>query len=657
MFKIHLEAPGQKTHTFLSPQDLEEGMTFVVGRHDACDIVLKHDHISSEHGEFVHHRGTLFYRDRRSTNGSVLVRGEEENPLGEEFGWAVQLDDGDRLLLGGTNNAVALRLELRTGPPPELTQTSDDFEEELAVLAVSHMTSVHELEGRLGQDPLWMSKLYKASKRMGASLELRAVVESACSAILELLPTATNISFLLDQRTPSPGLSSPRARDLVSFWSVDREGNQVTGERPSRQVISRVMAQNVAVVICDTGDIAPSQSIIRAKISSVMGVPLMVGERIVGLVQVDNRSSQGVFNQNDLECVVVLAQQIALALENARLFQRVKLAEQRLQGENTFLKRKEGREFENIIGESPSMKKVFNLVDRVVDTSATVLVTGETGTGKELIARAIHQRSGRADKLFVAQNCSALPESLLESELFGHRRGAFTGADSDKKGLFELAHGGTIFLDEIGETTGALQAKLLRVLQESEIRPVGAMYPKRIDVRVIAATNRNLEKEVEEGRFREDLYYRLNVFPIHLPPLRERREDIPLLAEYYLEKFCRAFNRPLLTLGPESLSALQTYRWPGNIRELQNEVQRVVIHGVTGDLILPENLAPRFTQASSIVRRINPAKGGLKKMMEEVERWILTETLREHDNNKTQAAATLKITREGLHKKLSRYGL
>jgi Nif-specific regulatory protein len=417
------------------------------------------------------------------------------------------------------------------------------------------------------------------------------------------------------------------------------------------------MDQQAGVLICDAADAEPSRSIVRARIQSVMGAPLVIGERIVGILQVDNREGQGLFAQDDLEALVVLSQQVALLLENARLFQRVKLAEERLERENRFLKRQQSRQFSSIIGDSGAMMQVFELVKRVVDTRATVLVTGETGTGKELIARAIHQQSPRAEKLFVAQNCSALPESLLESELFGHKRGAFTGADADKKGLFELAHQGTIFLDEIGETTPALQAKLLRVLQESEVRPVGSMSPRKLYARVIAATNRDLEAEVAAGRFREDLYYRLNVFPLHLPPLRDRGDDVVLHWEYFLQKFCREFNRPAMSLSPEAAAQLRAYRWPGNIRELQNEVQRVVIYGVSGDLILPEHLADRICQVGGLIKKVNPERGGLKEMMEQVERWLLLESLREHDNNKTRAAASLQITREGLHKKLSRHGI
>ncbi|MEL6178190.1 MAG: sigma 54-interacting transcriptional regulator [Myxococcota bacterium] len=669
MFKIVVEKgePGQLVgQSFLSPRDLDEGMTFKVGREPSSDISLPADFVSSLHGEFVFHRDNLYFRDMRSTNGTTLMRnGEPDRPLDDEHGLAVQLRDQDRLVLGSDEASITLRIDLFVEADvadvePVAGEASDDAGE---VLAVTRLEKIHELEGRIAEDPLRASRIYRASQLMVSSLNLRIVCASACAAIFELLPSATNINLLLDQRPPSTeteaedGAASAENADFVPFLSVDREGNDVSGERPSRKVVSQVIARRAAVILADAPSMDPSQSIIKAQIRSLIGAPLAVGERIIGIIQVDNRSSQGLFAADDLESLMVLARQMALAIENARLFQRVKVAEERLTGENTFLKKTEARRFKDIIGDSEPMRRVFGLIERVVDTPATILVTGETGTGKELIARAVHYRSQRHDKLFVAQNCSALPESLLESELFGHKKGAFTGADADKKGLFEIAHGGTIFLDEIGETSPALQAKLLRVLQESEIRPLGAMYPKRIDARVIAATNRQLEEEVKEGRFREDLYYRLNVFPIQLPPLRDRRDDISLLAEHFLRKFCKEYNRPLVHFSPEATLLMKSYPWPGNIRELENEVQRLVIYGFPGDLVLPEHLAPRLRQAQNLLNKASPPRGGLKQMMEEVERWILLDTLRSYDNNKTRAAEALEITREGLHKKLNRFGI
>jgi Nif-specific regulatory protein len=250
-----------------------------------------------------------------------------------------------------------------------------------------------------------------------------------------------------------------------------------------------------------------------------------------------------------------------------------------------------------------------------------------------------------------------MPENLLESELFGHKKGSFTGAHEDKKGLFEIADGGTLFLDEVTEMPLSLQSKLLRVLQEGEIRAIGATQEKRVNVRIVAATNRNLEKEVSEGRFREDLYYRLKVFPIRVPPLRERREDIPLLAKHFLERYQAELGKPAAGYSQQAMELLQAYDWPGNVRELQNEVQRVVIQIEPGGFITPDFLSPRIRQIEGVIDRVKPTKGTLKEMMDQLERWLLIESLREHDNNKTAAARSLGITREGLHKKLRAFGL
>jgi len=658
MFKITVETGAECGEVFLSPLKLEEGMTFLVGREASSAIRLTEDYVSSCHGEFVFFRSHLYFRDLRSTNGAILVRDGLRRPIDEVHGLAVQLRDEDRILIGAEVGGTRLRVELFE-EAKEASSAAPAAEDGLTILAVSDLENVHELEGRVAADPELAGRLFQASQLMGASLELREVCRLACAAIFDLLPAGTHVTVLLDQQPMSLAEDDTPVRrgDLVPFVSVDREGNQVAGEQPSRHVVSHVLTRRAALLICDTAAIDPSQSILRKKIRSVIGVPLAVGPRVVGIVQVDSRMGEGQFTARDVEALAVLARQMALAIDNARLFQRLKTAEARATGENRFLKEKEERQFKDIIGESAAMRRVLDLVERVRDTRATILVTGETGTGKELVARAIHYRSNRRDKLFVAQNCSALPIDLLESELFGHRKGAFTGADSDKKGLFEMASGGTIFLDEIGETTPVLQAKLLRVLQENEIRPVGATYPRKIDARVVAATNRNLEEEVERGVFREDLFYRLNVFPIHLPPLRERGEDIPLLAEHFLQKFTREFMRPTVHFAPEATLLLQTYPWPGNIRELENEVQRLVIYGVPGDLVLPEHLASRIRSAQTLMDKVGPVKAGLKSMMEEVERWILLDTLRAHDNNKTRAAETLQITREGLHKKLARFGI
>jgi transcriptional regulator with GAF, ATPase, and Fis domain len=367
-------------------------------------------------------------------------------------------------------------------------------------------------------------------------------------------------------------------------------------------------------------------------------------------------------NGKDVELLLVLASNASLAVANARLIKRLVSAEDRLQKENSFLKGREekrrgGGSQVEIIGKSEAMRKVIDHLDKVVDTRVTVLIEGETGTGKELIAAAVHYRSRRRDKLFVAQNCAALAESLLESELFGHKKGSFTGAVDEKKGLFEIADGGTLFLDEITETPMSLQSKLLRALQEGEIRPVGATTPKHVNVRIVAATNRNLEEEVARGRFREDLYYRLKVFPIRLPPLRERRDDIPLIAAHFLKRYCDEIGKPIGGFSQQAMELMTAYNWPGNVRELQNEVQRLVIQCDPGAFATGELLSPRIRQVEGLVGRAGVTKGTLKEMMDSVEKFFLIESLREHANNKTNSAKTLGITREGLHKKLRQFGI
>lgn len=307
--------------------------------------------------------------------------------------------------------------------------------------------------------------------------------------------------------------------------------------------------------------------------------------------------------------------------------------------------------FAEIIGTSAALQAVFRLVEKVSATNASILISGESGTGKELIARAIHHHSLRADKPFIAINCGALPESLLESELFGHTKGAFTDARTDKKGLLRSAEGGTIFLDEIGEMPTVLQVKLLRALQEHEVTPIGASVPVKFDARIIAATNSNLEEEVAKGNFREDLFYRLNVIEIFLPPLRERREDIPLLVKHFVTKIAQEQNAPEKSFSKPALNALINYNWQGNIRELRNAVERSFILG--GDEIDLESLPPKVRATQQGFEMRDP--DGLRPTLEEVERRYVLEILNQANQDKTLAAEILGIDLSTLYRKLKRY--
>ena len=325
--------------------------------------------------------------------------------------------------------------------------------------------------------------------------------------------------------------------------------------------------------------------------------------------------------------------------------------------ENTTLKQQLDMRFGmgNIVGHDHRMLKIFDMIESVADTKATILITGESGTGKSLIARAIHRHSARRDKPFVEVACGALPETLLESELFGHTTGAFTGATTDKVGKFAQADGGTIFLDEIGTSTASLQVKLLRVLQEFEFEKVGGTETFKVDSRVILATNENLAKLVEEGTFRQDLFYRINVINIELPPLRERITDIPGLAEHFLKTTVDETGKVVHDFTPEALALLQQYRWPGNVRELQNVIERAVLLGKT-DRVRPEDL-PEDLLHGGPINLAAVRTGTLKDALEGPERQIIYEVLESNNWNRNQTAEQLGINRTTLYKKMKRLGL
>lgn len=305
-----------------------------------------------------------------------------------------------------------------------------------------------------------------------------------------------------------------------------------------------------------------------------------------------------------------------------------------------------------IVGKSTKMKDVLDLVDKVAKSNATVLITGESGTGKELVANAIHFNSDRKDKPYIKVNCGAIPETLVESELFGHERGAFTGAVSSKAGKFERADGGTVFLDEVGELIPSVQVKLLRVLQEREIERVGGTETVKVDVRVLAATNKDLRKMVDDGLFREDLYYRLDVIPIEIPALRDRREDIPELIDYFISKFCREMARTKLDVSKESLDLLSSYDWKGNIRELENVVERIVILS-SGNSVDPEDLPKEIRYQNNSSKLFELPEDGIE--LEEVEKSLIIQSLKKSDYNQTKAAQLLGITRHTLIYRMDKY--
>jgi len=391
-------------------------------------------------------------------------------------------------------------------------------------------------------------------------------------------------------------------------------------------------------------------------VRTMICVPLETRKGVLGILYALNKR-KAPFTKKDLRLLEILASTVAVAIENARLYGDLQHHVSTLETENAHLRTKLQNQFnkQGIIGSSAALQRVFVLLDKVVATTTTVLIQGETGTGKELVAKAIHYNGILRNKPFVAENCAALSENLLESELFGHVKGAFTGAVSEKKGLFEMARGGTVFLDEIADMPVAMQTKLLRVLQEGQVRPVGGSSYRQVDFRLITATNRDLYEEVKKGSFREDLFYRIQVFPIKIPPLRERKEDIAVLASHFLHKFTARFKQAKVRLTPGALDLLMQHDWPGNVRELEHEIERALTLAGPGEDITAEYLSERIRGKSYQADANLETSTSLPAAVSRLERRMVVDALSQTGGNRTRAAVILGLTRQGLLNKIARY--
>jgi formate hydrogenlyase transcriptional activator len=403
---------------------------------------------------------------------------------------------------------------------------------------------------------------------------------------------------------------------------------------------------------------------VSERVKSFCAVPLLFHDRVLGALDIGRRSEE-TFTQDEVELLGEVGKQIAIAVENAQTYREISELKDRLAKENLYLEEevRTNQNFEEIVGDSTALRRVLKEVETVAPTGSTVLIRGETGTGKELIARALHDLSPRRAQTFVKLNCAAIPTGLLESELFGHEKGAFTGAIMAKVGRFELAHQGTLFLDEVGDIPLELQPKLLRALQEQEFERLGSTQTKRVDVRLVAATNRDLARMVADGQFRSDLYYRLNVFPVILPPLRERRDDIPMLARYFVNRFARRMGRQIETIPTAVMDALVRYPWPGNIRELQNVIERAVILSTGSALKIPiGDLEPPSATALQINGGDGKStvSGNASLTLADAERDHILGVLRESGwvlGGPNGAAARLAMKRTTLQSKMKKLGI
>ncbi|HEV2401270.1 MAG TPA: sigma 54-interacting transcriptional regulator [Candidatus Sulfotelmatobacter sp.] len=468
-----------------------------------------------------------------------------------------------------------------------------------------------------------LNVLLDFSRTLNSVRGLAALQEEALKSVLDAVP-ADRAAILLTEG--GEGFSSITGRDR-KFGA-----NQPVSA--SQTILNRVLQENVAVLSSDVqSDDAyrEAESLLERRVHSVLAVPLEVRGKVLGVMYLEKSSAGARFDSDLLQLVTTLGNITALALENARYLES-------LDGENRRL-HEELNIHHSMVGESKPMREVYEFVSRVAGRDSTVLISGESGTGKELVARAIHTNSARAEKPFVAINCAAITETLLESELFGHERGSFTGAVSQKKGKLEVADGGTVFLDEIGELAPPMQAKLLRVLQEREFERVGGTRPIKLDVRLVAATNRDLKEASRTGSFRPDLYYRLNVVSLHMPPLRERREDIPLLAAFFAVQHGEKVKRRVAGITPEARTCLMRYDWPGNVRELDNAIERAVVLGST-ELILAEDLPDSILEET--IAEGEPVNA-LAEGIRQAKKVLIERAIEQAQGNYTEAAKILGV--------------
>jgi Nif-specific regulatory protein len=503
-----------------------------------------------------------------------------------------------------------------------------------------------------------LQALYEIGQALSSVHDLDHLLQIAVERVVTLLDMEGASIILLDEE-----------RDELYFAKIANESRIGNEERlrefrfPAKEGFAGwVMHEGQSLIVPDVEHDprhfrgADAQSGIKTR--SLIGAPLRTKDRTLGVLEGINKM-HGVFTIEDVRLLEGFASQLALALENARLIHDLRAAQERLSEENRYLRETIGPEvqFDTIVGESPRMQEVYRLVQRVLNTDSNVLLTGESGTGKDLIARVLHYQGPRAKGPFIAVNCAAIPETLLEAELFGYERGAYTGATQRKPGRFELAAGGTLFLNEIGDMSLGLQAKLLQVLQDRQFERVGGTETITTDARIVAATNQDLERLIAEGRFRRDLFYRLNVYPIALPPLREHKEDLGPLTMFILKSFGQKLRKEVAGISKDAMGLLERYSWPGNVRELQNVLERAVIlcqGTVVTDQDLPalrEQLTPPALGGDAF--RLPP--GGI--VLNDVEKALIQQALEQSHQNKSQAARLLRLSRTQLRTRMRHYGL
>jgi Nif-specific regulatory protein len=595
-----------------------------IGRESSNDIALKHTSISRRHCVIRREGDDYKLTDLSSFNGT-FVNGI---PIKEQT-----LSHADQIRVG----SIALLFLLEEGET-EIAGTVVSLDDSRLISQSSKEVRPEVLLSHTDQFLMQSPEHERAVRHLGVLLKIatrinrlrrtQELMREVLDSIFEIVPVDRGVILL-----------NHGEKDFSSVYARHRQ-EQSSPVHVSRTVVERVMAERVAILTNDikTSDaLNTSESLVAAQISSLICVPLIVFEKILGVIYLDTTDPLVRFDEDHLQLLAGIAGMAAVSLENARQMEW-------LEGENSRLRSTLAIEH-SMIGESEPMQEVYRFIQRVAPARSAVLICGESGTGKELAAHAIHINSPRAAQPFVAINCAALTETLLESELFGHERGAFTGAIAKKQGKLEVADHGTVFLDEIGEMTLPMQSRLLRFLQDHKIERLGSTRSIELNVRVIAATNRNLDEAIKVGNFREDLYHRLNVVKVTMPPLRERRSDIPLLASYFAEKYAKECKRSIDGIRTDARAVLQSYDWPGNVRELENAIERAVVLGAS-EMIEVDDLPRRILEASDESR----LTANYYESIKHAKRQLIVNALQQAKGNYTEAAKALGIHPNNLHR-------
>jgi transcriptional regulator with GAF, ATPase, and Fis domain len=599
----------------------------VIGRDPTNRVATNDPLVSRRHCCFRYCEGDVVISDLDSLNGT-FINGESAREKKLEHGDRIKVGDSQFVFLVNEDSVDDSDLPddlLGDELIPTVTIRLDGKNAtRLESEAVKHIGST---QSRPARDLAALLKINTAINGIRNPAELeRRVLEM----LFEVVPVERAAILLVGQNSGEVVSGEYRSRENIRASFVI-----------SRTIVGQVLHDGVAVLANDVlsdKKFEPTESIVASRISALLCVPLLVFGSSLGVIYADTTDSNSRIDEHHLRLLTAIASITAVALEHVRYVEWLEGENQRLQEEINIQ--------HGMVGESQRMHQVYQTVGKVMNKDSTVLIGGESGTGKELVARAIHRNGKRANRAFVAVNCAALTESLIESELFGHERGAFTGAVTQKKGKIEIADGGTLFLDEISELPTPVQGKLLRVLQEREFERVGGTRTIKVDIRLIAASNRNLDELVKSNQFRQDLFFRLNVVSVILPPLRERREDIPLLVTHFIQKYSREANRTVSGISREALALLTNYDWPGNVRELQNTLERAVVLG-SSELIRPEDLPEALVESSgpSVTTQVR-----YHDAVNHVKRNAIKKAIEQAHGNFTEAAKLLDLHPNYLHR-------